>query len=44
MCFVDSCKIHRKFRKIQTRFCWTPGEKLYNFCYSCLSCFLIFLA
>jgi hypothetical protein len=41
---VKSIENRRKFKTMQTQFCWTPGEKLYNFCYSCLSCFLIFLA
>jgi hypothetical protein len=26
---------------MQTQFFWIPSEKYYNFCYSCLSCFLI---
>jgi hypothetical protein len=26
---VKNC---RKIRKMQTQFCWTPGEKYYNFC------------
>jgi hypothetical protein len=28
---------------MQTQFCWIPGKKYCNFCYSCLSCFLIFV-
>jgi hypothetical protein len=39
--FIDN---HRKFRKMQTQFCWIPGETCYNFGYSRLSCFLTFLA
>jgi hypothetical protein len=42
--FVNSVENRRKIRKVQTQFCWIPDEKYYNFCYSCLSCFLIFLA
>jgi hypothetical protein len=41
---VKSIENHKKFRKLHTKFCWTPGEKLYNYCYSCLSCFLIIFA
>jgi hypothetical protein len=37
---IENC---RTFRKMKTQFCWTPGEKYYNFCYSCLNCFLIIL-
>jgi hypothetical protein len=29
---------------MQSEFCWISGEKYYNFCYSCLSCFLKVLA
>jgi hypothetical protein len=42
--FVNCVENHRKNRKMQTLFCWVPGEKQYNFCYYCMSCFLIFLS
>jgi hypothetical protein len=41
---VKCIENHRKFRKIQTQFCSTPGEKPYNFCKACLCFFLISFA
>jgi hypothetical protein len=41
---VNSVENHREIRKMQIQFCWIPSETYYNFCYSCLSYFLIFLA
>jgi hypothetical protein len=39
--FVEN---RRKLRQMQNQFCWIPGEKYYNFFYSCKSCLLIVLA
>jgi hypothetical protein len=38
--FVEN---HRKLREMQNQFCWIPGEKYYKFCYSCKSCFHIYV-
>jgi hypothetical protein len=37
---VNSVENCRKIRKMQNQFCWTPGEKYYNFCYSIGPCTL----
>jgi hypothetical protein len=44
MNLVNSVENRRKIIKMQIQFCWIPGEKYYNFCYSFLSCFLIVFA
>jgi hypothetical protein len=41
---VKSLENRRKFEKLQTQFFYIPGEEHYNFCYTHLGCFLIFLA
>jgi hypothetical protein len=41
---VNPVENHGNIRKKQTQFCWFPREKYYNFCYTHLGCFLIFLA
>jgi hypothetical protein len=41
---VNFVENRRQIRKMQTQFCWMSGEKYYNFCYYCLSCFLIVFA
>jgi hypothetical protein len=40
---VKSLENRRNFRKLQTQFFYIPGEEYYNFCYTHLGCFLIFL-
>jgi hypothetical protein len=41
---VKCVENHRKFRKMQTQFCWMPGKNYYNFCYTHMVWILIFLA
>jgi hypothetical protein len=41
---VNAMENRRNIIKMQTQFFWIPGERYDNFCYSCLSCFLIIFA
>jgi hypothetical protein len=41
---VKSLENRRKIIKMQTKISWIPGEEYYNFCYTHLGYFLIFLA
>jgi hypothetical protein len=43
--FLVNCVENRiKLRKMKNQLCWIHCELSYHFCYSCLTCFLVFLA
>jgi hypothetical protein len=41
---VNCVENRRNIGKMQNQICWIHGELSYNFCYSCLSYFLLVFA